>query len=462
MQEQDARPHGAFISRQRELSELRRALEEARRRHGQMALVSGEAGIGKSRLAQELASGASRTMTVMWGRCVQDNASPPYWPWAQIIGSFAERCSASTLRRVLGIAAGPLQLIVPQLGERLRLPAAPTIETNRFQLFSAVHTFLQRASRHAPILLILEDLHWADQNSLLLLELIVQELAAQRVLVVGTYRDNEVGPPLAQTLGELGRVGAKRIALTGLTAEETGQLITRISRQPLSPEMVNLVHARTGGNPLFVTEIARLPSVDAVAIPATRFRPYPLGGQMKRLLAVLSLCLVAASCQEGRTVVSNPIGPTPPILQPPPKPPMYPPESWTLNTSITSVTPHPCFRDVTGLTLDYALMVSRAEPMRLFVYWDPTDGIEYIGSLSGRDFSLAGSFNRGNSFSIGCVRGGQVEVVLTGRVSGHFSDDGRSISAEEVISYLVVRTGEQVEVRHRWAATAPAAVTSSG
>ena len=94
--------------------------------------------------------------------------------------------------------------------------------------------------------------------------------------------------------------------------------------------------------------------------------------------------------------------------------------------------------------------------MRLFVYWDPTDGIEYVGSLSGQDFSLAGGFNHGNSFPIGCRSGGLVEVVLTGRVSGRFSDDGRSISAEEVLSYFIVRTGERVDVRYRWAATAPA------
>ena len=73
---------------------------------------------------------------------------------------------------------------------------------------------------------------------------------------------------------------------------------------------------------------------------------------MKRLLAVLSFCLVAASCQEGHTAVSNPIVPSPPILETPPKPPIYPPESWTLTASVTSVTPHPCWRDLTGLTSD--------------------------------------------------------------------------------------------------------------
>jgi len=104
---------------------------------------------------------------------------------------------------------------------------------------------------------------------------------------------------------------------------------------------------------------------------------------------------------------------------------------------------------------DYALIVHRAEAMRLFVYWELFDGIEYVGSLSGQDFSLAGGFNRGNPFALGCLSGGQVQVILSGRVSGRFSDDGRSISAEEILSYRVVGTGEQVDVRSRWVATAP-------
>jgi hypothetical protein len=177
---------------------------------------------------------------------------------------------------------------------------------------------------------------------------------------------------------------------------------------------------------------------------------------MKRLLTILPFCVAAASC-EGLTVISNPSGPTPSIVvATSPKPPIYPPESWTLTAFVTSVTPHPCWRDRTGLRSDFALIVRRAEAMRLFVYWDPTDGIEYVGSLSGQDFSLDGGFNRGSSFTLGCASGGVIGVILTGRVSGRFSHDGRSISADEVLSYHVVRTGEQVDVRYRWAATAPA------
>ena len=174
---------------------------------------------------------------------------------------------------------------------------------------------------------------------------------------------------------------------------------------------------------------------------------------MKRLLAVMSFALVAASCQEGRTVAGNPIAPS---VETAPNAPLYPPESWTLTVSIASVTPHRCWRDLTGLTSEYKLVVRRAEEIRLSVYWDPTDGIEYVGTLSGQDFSVAGRFNNGNPFTIGCASGGGFGVVLTGRVSGRFSEDGRSISAEEVLSYLLVATGEQVDVRSGWTATAPA------
>lgn len=175
---------------------------------------------------------------------------------------------------------------------------------------------------------------------------------------------------------------------------------------------------------------------------------------MKHLLAVLSISLVASSCQEARTGVSNPIAPS--MEPPPPNAPFYPPGSWTLNASVASVTPHRCFGELTGLTSEYKLVVRRAEELRLSVFWDPTDGIEYVGSLSGHDFSVAGRFNNGNPFTVGCSSRGQVAVVLTGHVSGRFSDDGRSLSAEEVASYLFVATGEQVDVRSLWIATAPA------
>ena len=118
----DIAPRGVFISRQRELSLLCRALEEAQRRHGQVVLVSGEAGIGKTRLAQELAAiAASGTVSVLWGRCVQGEASPPYWPWTQIVRSFAENrsgvlCATSFDGAVCRLTNGALVELPPPPG----------------------------------------------------------------------------------------------------------------------------------------------------------------------------------------------------------------------------------------------------------------------------------------------------------------------------------------------------------
>jgi DNA-binding CsgD family transcriptional regulator/tetratricopeptide (TPR) repeat protein len=264
----DTRPLGVFVSRRREMALLRAALAEARRQHGQVVLVSGEAGIGKTRLAQECAAlpPAGSTM-VLWGRCRQGNTSPPYWPWTQIVDACVERSSDATLRRIAGPAASRLGLLAPLVSERLRIPVAPPETTDRFQLCGAVQALLRRASLHTPLVLVLEDIHWADENSLLLLEVVAQEIRDQRVLIVGTYRTDEVRPALAQTIGELARLGVRRIGLGGLSAAETGRLMTKVSGQRPRPEVVERIFARTGGNPFFVTEIARLESADGNAIP---------------------------------------------------------------------------------------------------------------------------------------------------------------------------------------------------
>ena len=263
----NARSPGVFVSRQSEMVVLRRALEEAQRRHGQIVLVTGEAGIGKTRLVQEFTGPSADGATVLWGRCGQGETSPPYWPWSQIVDSLAELVDDTTLRRIVGSTASRLGLIAPSVGERLRIRTAAPESTDRFQLLRAVQTMLVRASLQAPIVVVLEDLHCADQNSLLMLEVIAQEIRDHRILVVATCRDGEIRPQLDQTMGEISRTGVMRVALHGLSAAETGQLITGVSgREPL-PETVERVHARTGGNPFFVTEIARLQPAQERAIP---------------------------------------------------------------------------------------------------------------------------------------------------------------------------------------------------
>jgi len=290
----DARPLGVFVSRQSEVSVLHRALEEAQRQHGQIVLVSGEAGIGKTRLAQEFAAVVSPgPMTVLWGRCRQGETSPPYWPWAQIIDSFVELNDDATLRRVVGSTAGRLSLIAPLVGERLRISASAPEATDRFQLLRAVQTLLLRASLQTPLVVVLEDLHWADQNSLLLLEVMAQEIHGLQILVVGTYRNDEVRPLLAQTISELARIGVIRVALGGLSTTETRQLMTTVSGEEPTPEVAERVYARTGGNPFFVTEIARLQCADGNAIPENVRAA--IGQRLSRLSTLANELLVVAS-----------------------------------------------------------------------------------------------------------------------------------------------------------------------
>jgi predicted ATPase len=131
----------------------------------------------------------------------------------------------------------------------------------------AVRALFQRAVQRRSILLVLEDLHWADQGSLFLLEFMAQEISATSLLVLATYREGEVTPQLVRALGELARLGAQRIALKGLTLDGTSQLMASVARRRPTAAMARQVYARTDGNPFFVTEIARLDSSDTAAIP---------------------------------------------------------------------------------------------------------------------------------------------------------------------------------------------------
>ncbi len=254
-----------FVGRQRELAALVAALEDAISGKGRLVMLVGEPGIGKTRTAQELASVArQRGAQVLWGRCYEGEGAPPYWPWAQAIRSYAQDRDAETLRADMGAAAADIAEIVPQLKERFPdLEPPPTLgaEEARFRLFDSVTIFLKNISRAAPVMLVLDDLHWADRSSLLLLEFLAREISDSRILVVGTYRDIEVtrGHPLSQTLGSLVRERRfERVQLRGLSEQEVERFIEAVGGVSPSQGLVEAVHARTEGNPLFVGEVVRL------------------------------------------------------------------------------------------------------------------------------------------------------------------------------------------------------------
>ena len=257
---------GIFVGRERELDEMGSLLEDALRGQGRLLLLTGDPGIGKTRTAEQLATYARvRGAHVHWGRCHESEGAPPYWPWSEAIRSYVRDADPVGLRWQLGSRAADVAQVVPELAERLGdlgEPPAMEPEQARFRLFDSIAGFLGGASQSRPLVLVLDDLHWADEPSLLLLSFVARRLADTGLLIVGTYRDIELGRhhPLAETLADLGAVeGARRIALHGLGPEGIAsfiELTAGVDRPP--PDLAEAIRDQTGGNPFFIGEVVRL------------------------------------------------------------------------------------------------------------------------------------------------------------------------------------------------------------
>ncbi len=262
-----------FVGRQHEMERLSNALADAILGRPNITMLVGEPGIGKTRLSQELASYArSCGARVLQGRCYESMGRPPYWPCVQAILSYTRDCDPERLRSEMGAGASDIAAIVPELRTMLpglESPADLEPEHARMRLFDSIVTFLKAAARSQPQVLVLDNLHWADVPSLLLLEFMSQELEDARILTIATYRDTDVSldHPLSRTLGELTKVPHfQRISLTGLTLGDVGTLIERVSGTVPAPALTEQVHQRTEGNPLFVTEVVRLLAQDGVLV----------------------------------------------------------------------------------------------------------------------------------------------------------------------------------------------------
>ncbi|NQW16521.1 MAG: AAA family ATPase, partial [Chloroflexi bacterium] len=262
----DSMSGGVFVGRHREVDTLKATFEETLGGHGKMVALVGEPGIGKTRNAQELATYASmRGGQVLWGRCYEGGGAPPYYPWVQAIRSYVTETDAETIRREMGSTASVISEIVPDVKERLPDLSPPSQiddpDSARFRLFDSITTFLKTVSGGQPIVLMLEDLHWADKPSLLLLEFVAREIGNSRVMIVGNYRDMELNRrhPLSITLGELSRERLfERVLLRGLQKHDVHRFIeVAAGIEPPAP-LVDAVFTQTEGNPLFVTETVRL------------------------------------------------------------------------------------------------------------------------------------------------------------------------------------------------------------
>ena len=241
------------------------ALDEALAGHGHGIMIAGEPGIGKTRTARELADYAGRQgAKVLWGRCYEEAGAPPYWPWVQIIRAALADGDGEGLLRELGDALGEIADMVPEIRLRLSAPAASNRPKDsaeaRFRMFDAIRQLLVRASERRALLILLDDLHWADAPSLRLMEFLAPEIADDRILLVGTYRATELSRqhPLSDTLGGLARAShVARISLTGLSAEEVSELIAAAAGTAPPAWVARTLHRQTEGNPLFLREIVR-------------------------------------------------------------------------------------------------------------------------------------------------------------------------------------------------------------
>ena len=264
-------PRGAFVGRGPELDALVGGLDDAFAGHGRLFLLAGEPGIGKSRLAEELAVHArARGGRVLVGRCWEAGGAPAYWPWVQLLRTHVRDSDTAALRAQLGARAADLAQLIPELRQRLPdlpPPASSGSEGARFSLFDAVVEFLRNASQGQPLLLVLDDLHAADAPSLLLLRFLTRELGSIRMLLLGAYRDVDPIPdaPLTEMLAEVTREAVtRRLSLGGLSEREVAEYVELTASEIAASELVAGLHEETAGNPLFVGEIVRLLTADGV------------------------------------------------------------------------------------------------------------------------------------------------------------------------------------------------------
>lgn len=238
----------AFVGRDAELAVGIRGFERARDGRGGTVVISGEAGIGKSRLAEELAAHArARGAEVLWGRCREGGGRPAFWPWSQVLRSLAG--TASRPARELGEAG----LLIGESGPSAGAPA----RSERLRIFDAVARLLSEASRPRPLVLIFDDLHWADRSSLQLLSFVAGDLRSERILLVAIHRDGEAAPPLQAALAEATRGGWRRdLRLRGLDRQAVVAFLRGLSGEEPAADRVSLVLHRSDGNPLFLQELA--------------------------------------------------------------------------------------------------------------------------------------------------------------------------------------------------------------
>jgi class 3 adenylate cyclase/tetratricopeptide (TPR) repeat protein len=257
---------GGFVGRVEERKRLAQLLDAVGEGHRQVALISGEPGIGKTRLATYTASEArSDGAIVLYGRADADLAIP-YGPWIDALRHYVEHAPESGLRDHVGRHGGELTRLLPELDERIPdvpRPRETDPDTERYLLWGAVLGLLREASSEEPLVLILDDLHWADKPTLQLLKHITSQGHEVRTLTIGTYRESDIarGHPLLEILAELRQEqGVERIALKGLDEHDVVQIMEQAAGHELDEagrDLAKELFRETDGNPFYTGELLR-------------------------------------------------------------------------------------------------------------------------------------------------------------------------------------------------------------
>lgn len=254
-----------FLGRERELEQMEEVWDRAAGGRRQLILLAGEPGIGKTRLALEFASTrAESTATVLVGRC-DEEALVSYQPFVEALSWYARVCPEADLRAQLAALGGGGELgpLLPELVRRVPdLPAPPPMnaEGQRYRLFETVAELLALASAQRPMILVCDDLHWADKPTLLMLRHIVRASGPASLCIIATYRQNEMARthPLVELLADLrGEPSVARLSLRGLDEVHVRRLIQAVVGSDAWPELARVVTDSTEGNPFFVVETLR-------------------------------------------------------------------------------------------------------------------------------------------------------------------------------------------------------------
>lgn len=262
-----------FVGRLTELAELERALAEAAGGEARLVFVAGDSGVGKTRLVSQFAARAgTRSVRVLSGDCIElAEGELPYAPLVAVLRALARDCDP-VLERLPVAVRIELATLLPELGDDGRGAARPVDGSSQGHLFEALLWLLDALAEDAPVLLEIEDLHWADRATRAFLAFLGRNLAGERVLVVATYRADELHRrhPLRPLLAELERVGGtRRIDLPAFTREELSLQLGDLLGVPPDEELVDRVFARSEGYPLFVEELVAASADGRGALPST-------------------------------------------------------------------------------------------------------------------------------------------------------------------------------------------------